>query len=474
MANPSPYRPLKVFICHSKLDGPAAQELFIYLNDREAAPWLDSKSLIGGQDWRQEISAEINKSDAIVICLSRNSLNKEGYIQTEIKYALEKAKEVPKGNIFIIPVKLEECDVPFELQEYHWVNLFETDGYERLLKSLQTRARQLAGITVPRSEPVSRLEREALFPVKEKQVETPAPNPLKSSAPTSSKKRSVFPSWGYAVGVIVLAGFGVGLWASGKISPASSPSSTQTADVAAQEQLPAIKDATDGMTLIHIPAGRFTMGDDNVAGAGPVHEVYVSAFRMDEHEVTNAQYQLCVNDGACQSPSTVKSSTRSSYYNNSTYSNYPVIDVSWNDANAYCKWAGRRLPTEAEWEKAARGTNALTYPWGDAAPSDGRLNFNNKGGDTVKVAIKLSGVSPYGLFDMAGNVAEWVSDRYSETYYSVSPSIDPQGPESGDMRVLRGGSWKSDAAAVSTFTRVALPPGGRSDSIGFRCAVKME
>jgi formylglycine-generating enzyme required for sulfatase activity len=484
MSNPYP-RPLKVFICHSKVDAPAAQELFFFLNDREASPWLDSKSLIGGQYWRQEITQEINLSDAIVICLSKNSLNKEGFIQTEIKYALEKAKEVPKGNIFIIPVKLEECEVPAELQEYHWVNLFEPDGYERLLRSLQTRAKQLAGITVPRSDPMPKLEakREASnSKVEEKPGRKPVsaaenqPKPVTPPKKVEQKKPPVVTTtprkrswWVIAIPVLVLLVLAA-VYYFPTATPATNETATEAGITTGGTQLSPTRDSDDGMDLIHIPAGNFTMGSDDGSDASPAHVVFISSFRMDEHEVTNAQYLRCVNAGRCQPPSSAQSSTRSAYYNNSTYANYPVINVSWNDAQAYCTWAGRRLPTEAEWEKAARGVNALPFPWGSDTPTDAFLNYNRRSGDTVRVSTKLSGISPYGLYDMAGNVAEWVNDWYLESYYGGSPASDPAGPASGGLRVLRGGSWASSLNDVHAYARLAFSPENRNNTIGFRCA----
>ncbi len=162
----------------------------------------------------------------------------------------------------------------------------------------------------------------------------------------------------------------------------------------------------------------------------PQHTVYLDAFWIDRTDVTNNMYASCVSTGACTAPISTTSSTStiiSSYYGNSAFDNYPVIWVTWYDATAYCKWAGRQLPTEAQWEKAARGTDGRIYPWGNTAPDDTLLNYNASIGDTTAVSSYLRGASPYGALDMAGNVWQWVNDWYSDTYYRSSSSSNPLG-----------------------------------------------
>jgi formylglycine-generating enzyme required for sulfatase activity len=257
----------------------------------------------------------------------------------------------------------------------------------------------------------------------------------------------------------------------------------------------------DGMQMMFVPAGKFLMGSTQAQADAafqdcqrkyttlkcsqavfnaqvPQHTVYLDAYWIDRTEVTNAQYQKCVAGGTCTPPQEKKSYKRNDYYGDARYSDYPVIYVSWYQAKSYCEWAGRRLPSEAEWEKAARGVDGRTYPWGSEincnranyyyAGKDGSKNYCV--GDTIMVGSYPDWSSPSGAVDMAGNVWEWVNDYYNEGYYQHSPPSNPPGPQEGQDRIYRGGSWTDEAEGLSSVLRMRSNPNNWIFNLGFRCA----
>ncbi len=235
-----------------------------------------------------------------------------------------------------------------------------------------------------------------------------------------------------------------------------------------------------GVPMVLIPAGSFQMGSENGdKHERLVHTVTLDDYYVDQYEVTNAQYERCVDAGVCSPPKFPRSPTRDSYFSNPEYDNYPVIWVEWHEANNFCGWRDARLPTEAEWEKAARGgLKNKVYPWGDMFPSFGKNNRNGANfigpnykridfADTEPVGS--FGANGYGLYDMVGNVSEFVADWYDEDYYQYSPTDNPQGPEAGEFYVIRGGSWNGSFWTLRSANRTSVY-GYPQNEVGFRCA----
>jgi len=248
--------------------------------------------------------------------------------------------------------------------------------------------------------------------------------------------------------------------------------------------------STSGMPQVYIPAGTFRMGGMDARSAPdelPAHDVMLDAFWIDQLEVTNAMYLLCVQQGPCSPPQSFRSPRRDHYFMNPDFKDYPVVYVTWGQAKTYCEWQGGRLPTEAEWERAARGDDWRTFPWGEDKADGLRANFNMIVGDTSRVGTYPLGASPFGVLDMAGNVAEWTNDYYSAVYYASQASfLNPPGPETSVSlrRVVRGGSLgdaeinirvpKRSAVLASNLNVIpgsSAYLGDFSPRIGFRCGM---
>jgi formylglycine-generating enzyme required for sulfatase activity len=223
---------------------------------------------------------------------------------------------------------------------------------------------------------------------------------------------------------------------------------------------------TDRMVMVYVPGGEFEMGStEGDSDEQPVHTVTLDDFWIDRTEVTNVQYRLCVDAGACEAPTTCDWGDPT--YEDVSKASHPVVCVDWFGAQAYCEWAGARLPTEAEWEYAARGPDGNTYPWGNDTPTCELAQYDECLGDTVAVDSLPRGASWCEALGMAGNVWEWVADWYGD--YSSAAQTNPTGPETGDYKVLRGGSWPYLSDYVRSAFRLRLPPLPRYVYVGFRC-----
>jgi formylglycine-generating enzyme required for sulfatase activity len=277
------------------------------------------------------------------------------------------------------------------------------------------------------------------------------------------------------------------------VPPTATPTPSHTPTlIPTKTATPEVFNPLDNAVLVFIPAGEFIMGstpktDPYFWGAeGPPHTVYLNEYWIYQTEVTNAMYNLCVNEKACPKPAQIHSVIADEYYGNSKYDHYPVIYVTYMHAVSYCKWAGGRLPTEAEWEKAARGTSGWLFPWGDTDPMGDTTNLcdktcargthrenviNDGYPGPAPVGSYSQGASPYGVLDMAGNVWEWTFDWFQAVYYKVSPYDNPRGPISGSARVVRGGSWMDPTSDIRVVTRVSKLPEISLDVLGFRCVV---
>ncbi|MFP6637417.1 MAG: formylglycine-generating enzyme family protein [Nitrospinaceae bacterium] len=234
----------------------------------------------------------------------------------------------------------------------------------------------------------------------------------------------------------------------------------------------------EGMALI--PAGKSQMGSQqslfelkphdlfntdrhSLGPENPAHEVYLDAFYIDVYEVTNKQYKIYVDTTGAKKPKGWRKTDFSG-------AQQPVVGISWKEAVNYCKSNGKRLPTEAQWEKAGRGKRPIKYPWGNSPPDSEKLNYNNEKKKTMPVGSYEKGKSDYGIYDLSGNVSEWLYDWHYPEYYLYSPKENPQGPDVGHYKVIRGGNWRNNANDVDLIYRNATAPNVRNYTVGFRCA----
>ena len=503
-----------IFISYRRTDVYTALAVYENLKNQGYDVFFDYRSISSG-DFEQIISSNIRARAHFLLILTPTALdrcNEPGdWLRREIEIAMdEKRNIIPlffKGFRFGNPSVNEKLTGKLKnLGRYNGLNVHE-DYFDEAMRRLRTQYLNIPLETVlhPVSTEVQKVVREEqvaadkaleqIEDVKElvKQAENKARfEELEGELALSSVPRSEpnspntipWRSFGLVLGGLLIVGFII--WAASRglqNLPIATPEATftsrpQQTNIPAQTQIPSTPafsigstmiSEKDGMTLVHVPAGEFTMGSDNGASnEKPVHQVTLDAFWIDKTEVTVRMYSLCVQAGVCNEPISKESYTHSSYYGNAEFDNYPVIYVDWNMAKTYCEWVERRLPTEAEWEKAARGTDARTYPWGNDAPNNNLLNYLSAVGDTTEVGKYSDGTSPYGVLDMAGNVWEWVAD-----WYDVYPGGDPNADSyfGQKSRVLRGGSWDSSGTDARSAIRYGYFPAFAYNYIGFRCAM---
>lgn len=285
--------------------------------------------------------------------------------------------------------------------------------------------------------------------------------------PPASPRRSLPRMAAGGLIIIGLAGALIFALTNDSITPTPTEVPILTETTVVQEMQEEITDA-NGIVMHLVPAGEFTMGNnERDEYEKPSHQVYLDAYYMDIYEVTNAMYRACVDAGVCDLPHDLASATHSSYYGNPEYDNYPLINVDWYQAKVYCEWRDARLPTEAEWEKAARGTDGRSYPWGSGIRCE-NANYGDCEHDSTEVDSHPLGVSVYGIYDLAGNVWEWVSSLFRDYPYDMLDGREDLNI-SGD-RVTRGGSSRNLEWAVRASNRGWYAPGNWHYLIGFRCA----
>ncbi|MFZ1041762.1 MAG: SUMF1/EgtB/PvdO family nonheme iron enzyme [Anaerolineales bacterium] len=450
-----------IFISYSHKDTEYVHRLQEDLLKQGFSVWIDDR-IDYDAPWPKIIQDHLNNCDVIILIVSENSFESE-WVQKEVA----RAKRIGK---LVLPILLDGN---------MWPSVESTQGMDAKNKELL---------------PEKFYERLALVTPREKhpEEETLAKREAAQSPANEASNFNIKQMWWWVLALIGAIGIVILLWLNGTFQPVSVPvsmnsptvhplvfaSSTPTRAVTATPGSSSLTTTADqSASIILVPAGNFVMGSDNGnTDEQPVHTVYLNAFYIDKYEVTNASYKSCVDANECAFPKFFNSNLRTTYYGDARYDDFPVIGVTWDMAKAYCAWRSARLLTEAEWEKAARGTDGRMYPWGEGIDQT-RANYNsssnpNYAGDTSAVNAYPTGVSPYGVFDMAGNVWEWVADIYGADYYAslTLPVANPLGPTTGLYHVVKGGSWDSSEFSLRSAGRGFYDPSNANIYIGFRCA----
>ena len=405
-------RPLRVFLCHSSADKPAVRELYQKLRAEPwISPWLDEEDIFPGMDWNLEIQKAIRETDAILVCLSKSSITKEGYVQREIKTALDYADEKPDGTVYIIPVRLDECKPPERLAKWQYADYFEGQrerGFQRLLVSLKRRADSL-GLTVGDLKS----------------------NEQKPFDPLKEMDKDIVSSKSFTIQKFTLP---------------------------------------NGMEFMYIPAGEFIMGSEyGLANEKPSHKVSIPYdYWIGRFLVTNDQYNTYTSAKGI-------SYIGIDRINKDNYPVHQLAWADANDFCDWLheEYVSKlpdgmvlRLPLEMEWEKAARGVDGREYPWGNEFDGKKCNCFQGVRGGTTPVGLySPDGDSPFGCADMAGNVWEWTNSFMRDYPYNELQAV-----KDGETRILRGGSFLSDKVAVRCSFRIGNSKRG-NETHGFRLVI---
>jgi formylglycine-generating enzyme required for sulfatase activity len=481
----------QVFISYSRKDIKFVERLVADLQSTGFTAWYDLSGLEGGTQWEKEIQDAIDQSQFFMAILSPNSL-KSKWVLREFLYA-------EKKGVKVIPLQYLLCELPMRLLDLQLIDVQGKNydlNFKKILKALGVQPDLDADSTRP----------EAQKDTKATGRQVDQQHMIKIQ---SGKARKKWKPWlprmivlG-VLGVVVIAGFyfilplikgdmgasSQSTWTPGlPLEPTSKLSSQVTAFPSPTVTLPlptvtifltATPENTwlrpeDGMRMVYVSEGVFTMGSDKgKADELPVHSVSLEAFLIDQTEVTNIMYKACVMTGECPLPEKLSSSTRSDYFENPQYADYPVIYVNWFLADAYCRTMGARLPTEAEWEKAARGgLEGKEYPWGNEEPTCASGAVNSVQFESCSVrdtaAVASFSANGYGIYDMAGNVREWVVSLYKP--YPYLPFDGREVLYVNGYRLLRGGTWADDLLSLRVSARFSTYPEPEDDKTGFRCA----
>jgi len=463
----------RVFLAHVKEDSQWVKKFYDLLQSIGAIPWMAPKDIAPGTTWRDAIRRALQSADFVIACLSSNSVKKKGYVQREFRIALDISHEMPSERSFVIPLRLNPCEVPdlqigaLNLRDLQWEDVYAEGSFRRLAGALGLTdgmpARvmlQIQGDSCSISSAMTQPHAGLVF-LDDFPASTSAYNLGGGTSDLSllGALRDTFrpktlrafaidkPEW------LLLNAYDVSPLATGV------------------SRLDHFSNEVDGSEMIVVPEGEFLTGDPEMASlfenqlpSGDIRTAATDRFAISRCLITNKQYLAF-----CQSTHWVPSKGG----DNQEHDDHPVTNVSWLDAAAYCAWAGGRLPTETEWEKAARGVDGRPYPWGIHKPHERYCNFGNPHGGTTSVRRYSEGMSPYLCYDMAGNVWEWCSTEVTAAEKNSLASLSPEFSGKGPLYLVRGGCYAHDAISCRSGGRFFGARDMRSPLWGFRLAISV-
>lgn len=463
----------QIFISYSYKDKAYVYKLHQVLLKHGFDAWADDRQN-DSLSWPNEIEARLKECDAFILVMSP-AAKASHWVQSELRLAIENHKT-------IVPLRLEG-DVWLDVFR---LNIFDIRGGTLPDTKFYAHLAEISQPGMPRHSAslAPSLDAAALRPItpptapKETDQTIVENHPAKSSAKTVTKRISddVSSRHEHRYLIINLLGLAVMIFATMIVlkpffTPPS-PSAQTPTPTNKQTSIPSVTPVPlemmqGGAKMVLVPAGPFIMGSNTGReNEKPVRTVDLPAFYIDVYEVTNLLYKACVTAQTCQPPTVLDSYRQANYYSDTAYDQYPVNYVDWDRAKTYCEWRGARLPSEAEWEKAARGSDGRTFPWGKNWPDDTYTNQTR--GTTTPVGSYQKGKSPYNIYDMAGNVWEWVDDWYDR--YPDSSAVDVNFGQT--HRVMRGGGF-STSSDIRSPIRVGSIPSYTGVDVGFRCALPL-
>ena len=456
---------IMIFLAHAKEDAYLVNRLYEHLEEIGAHPWMAPRDIMPGEHWSTAIRKAISTAHYVIACLSTNSIGKRGYVQREFRLALDICQEMPSAERFLIPLRLDPCEVPelqvggLNLRDLQWVDSFATGSLKRIISAIGLQN-----------------SREARWML----------NLYGEDATLSSVLSSPLPWIAYleeGSGVLTLTSSRLNFSSiettRALVSAARSPlrilgeDYLETSVVATGvKRVKLLDNEIDGSRLVVIPAGSFLAGDpevpqlfENQLPSLDVKSVTISTFAISRYLVTNEQFLKFLSAIAYVINPAFKESMTAER------ADLPVTNVSWIDATMYCEWAGGRLPTEQEWEKAARGIDGRPFPWGWKKPHERYCNYGNPDGGPTTVQKYPLGVSPFGCFDMAGNVWEWTSTQLTPSEIANVKSEASHDLRDKELYIVKGGSYSHPADASRSGGRYYGAKDTRSPLWGFRLAM---